>query len=93
MNFAFSNIKFKKHETESWLVVTGDTTNNSDKSYSSALFRVTLFTKNTPIGHTNFTVNGFSSGQTRSFVVEFYDLDYKLLSSKLRCEIFAEHAY
>ncbi len=94
MNFSYSNIKFKKHELERWLIVTGEAINNTNKNFSSVVFKLTLFTRNTPIGSTGLTINGFSAGQVRPFEAEFYDLDYNLISgAKLRCEFFAEHAY
>ena len=94
MNFSYSDIKFKKHEMENWLVVSGEVINNSNKNYSSVAFKLTLFTGNTPIGTTALTINGFTAGQVRPFESQFYDLDYQLISNtKLRCEIFAEQAY
>lgn len=75
-------------------MVTGEVINNSNQGYSSAVFKLTLFTRNTPIGSTALTINGFSAGQVRPFEAQFYDLDFKLISgAKFRCEIFPEQAY
>lgn|GEM_PF-1016406 len=93
MNFSYGNIKIKKHEINNWIVVSAEVTNNTNKSYSAVLFRITIFNKNTPIAHKTVVINGFSAGQTRTFETEFTDIEYGFISGSLRCDIFPENAY
>ncbi len=93
MYFAFSNIKFKKHSAENWLVISGEITNNAGKNFQAVVFRLVIFNKNTPICNTTFTINGFHIGQTKTFERQVGELEYKIVPEISRYEIYAESAY
>ncbi|MDD2689780.1 MAG: hypothetical protein PHT41_06500 [Candidatus Omnitrophica bacterium] len=92
--FTYENITFKRHGASESLVVGGDIVNRSGRNYNSVVFRVVLFVKNTPVGSEVVTINGFLSGQTRSFEKPIGDLEYsKIANSITQCDIYAESAY
>jgi proteasome assembly chaperone (PAC2) family protein len=92
-NFEYRKVAYKKDEG-GWLIVTGEITNRSGKSYNSVVFRIILFIKNIPIGNAVLTMNGFYNGQTRTFEKQMTDLEYhKLIDKITQWEIYAESAY
>lgn len=93
MNFAFGHVKFKKHQQESWLVMTGEVINNNGKHFNAVVFRAAVFIKNIPVGNGVFTINGFYNGQTRTFETRIGELEAKIIPEITRYEIYAETAY
>ncbi len=93
MNFSYNNFKFKKHEAENWLIITGEITNNSGKNYNAVVFRLVVFIKAIPIANAAIIINGFYAGQTRTFESRVAELEYKIIPEITRYDIYAESAY
>lgn len=93
-NFIYRNIAFKKYEQSEYLVMRGEITNKTGKDYNSVVFRIILFIKNRPHGYGIATINGFNSGQTRSFETLISELNYaEVIKDITGFEIFPESAY
>jgi len=93
MTFSFQNVKFVKHAQEDGLMIAGEVSNNSGKSYSSVVFVAIVFVKNLPVGNVTFPINGFHVGQTKTFEVRVGELEFSRASEITRYEIYAESAY
>jgi hypothetical protein len=93
MRFAYKDIKFQKHAQENWLVVAGEITNSTGRSYHAVVFRGIVFIKTVPVANVAICINGFLAGQTRTFEVRVAELEYKILPEITRYEIYAESAY
>ena len=93
MNFSYDNIKFKKENEGTGLLMFGEVTNNTGRSYHSVVFRVVIFIKTISVANIVVTVNGFAIGQTKTFEHRFEDLEYKIIPEITRYEMYAESAY
>ena len=93
MTFSFQNVKFGKHSQENGLMLSGEVSNTSGKSYSSVVFVAIVFIKNFPAGTVTFPINGFNVGQTKTFEVRVGELEFSRASEITRYEIYAESAY
>lgn len=93
-NFVYNNVTFKKYDQDIWLVVKGDITNRSGKSYHAVVFRIVLFINALPICNTVVTINGFHNGQTRTFEKPIQEIEYTKVVDKItKYDIYAESAY
>jgi hypothetical protein len=92
-NFLVTNILFEKDKISNSLVVTGEITNKTGKDYSAVVFRVIVFIREKPMGHTMMTLNGFSNGETKMFAKLVREVDFRKITQSARCEIIAESAY
>lgn len=81
--FSFDNVIFKKDSSEDALAIHGDITNDSNRDYSSAVFRLVVLAKESPLGHIMITINGFNKGRTRHFEKTLYRLTYSEVSRKI----------
>ncbi len=93
MHFIYTNIQLKKDKEENRLLMTGEVTNTSGKSYNTVVFRAALFIKNIPVGNVTFAVKGIRPKQLKTFSVRVGELDYKLIPEISRYEIYPESAY
>ncbi|MFA4842695.1 MAG: hypothetical protein WC658_02550 [Candidatus Omnitrophota bacterium] len=93
-NFRYQNITYKKETEGNGLMVKGEITNNSGRSYNSVVFRLVLFIKSVPIGSAGITINGFVSGQTRTFEKKVAELEYNhVIKDITNYDIYAESGY
>ena len=93
-NFSYNNIVFKKDSHGEGLVARGEITNKTGRDFHSVVFRLVLFIKNIPIGDVAVTINGFNSGQTRTFEKQVGELVYsKVIKDISRYEIFPDSGY
>ena len=93
LNFPYNNFKFKKHEQESYLMVTGEITNNTGRNYNAVVFRMVVFIKTIPIANVAIIVNGFYANQTKPVEVRVGELEYRIIPEITRYDIYAESAY
>lgn len=93
-NFQYQNVTYEKEPEGNGLVVKGEITNNSGRTYNSVVFRMTLFIKSIPIGNTTITVNGFIHGQTRAFEKKIAELEYSSVVKDItNYDIYVESGY
>ncbi len=93
ISFSSYNIKYRKHPTEQWVVVSGDLRNESPRSYHTAAFRLKLFAGQECIGSTIVKVQGFASKATRSFEVVVEGVHFNMASNITRSELVLETVY
>ncbi len=93
MNFTYGNVKFRKQEEGFGLMMEGEITNNSGRSFDSVVFRIVVFIKTVPIASIALTINGFAIGQTKTFERRVEELEYKITPEITRYEIYPESAY
>jgi proteasome assembly chaperone (PAC2) family protein len=92
--FRYQNITYKREHQGEGLVVSGEITNASGRSYHSVVFRIVLFIKSIPIGNAVITINGFINGQTRTFEKRVGDLAYnKVIQEITNYDIYPESGY
>ena len=93
-NFSYYHIEIEKSENTKEIVVKGEVTNNSDKSYSTVAVRVILFKKNVTIANVVLTVNGLPAGATKAFKKTIDDLEYDQVGKDInRYDIYTETAF
>ena len=93
MNFTYGNVKFKRQEEGTGLMMTVEITNNSGRNFNSVVFRIVVFIKTMPIASLALTVNGFAMGQTKVFERRIEELEYKITPEITRYEVYPESAY
>jgi hypothetical protein len=93
-NFRYQNITYKKEHQGDGLMISGEISNASGRSYNSVVFRIVLFIKSIPIGNAVITINGFINGQTRTFEKRVGDLAYnKVIQEITNYDIYPESGY
>jgi len=93
INFSYYSIKFSKHPVEKWVVVSGDIRNETDKSCSTAVFRIKIYVENECLGSGILKLPGFRAKSTKSFEVMVEGVHHQMISKISRCEILFETAY
>jgi hypothetical protein len=81
--FSFENVNFRKDNSEDLLIVSGEVTNKTGRDYSSVVFRLIVFAKDIPLGHTLVTINGFGNGRMKRFERRFESLIYSQVNTKI----------
>lgn len=93
-NLSYYHIEIEEASETKEVVVKGEVTNNSDKSYSSVAVRVILFKKSVTIANVVFTINGLNAGATKAFRRVIEDLDYRQVGREItRYDIYTETAF
>ncbi len=76
------------------IILKGEVTNNSSKSYNTVAVRIVLFIKNMSIVNEVFIVNGLLKGSTKAFERVIYELKAdQTVEDILRYEIFTDNCY
>ena len=93
-NFSYYHVEIAKSDNSKEVVVTGEITNNSDKSYSTVAVRIVLFKKNVTVASVIFTVNGLPAGASKAFKKTIEDLEYEQVGKDInRYDIYTETAF
>ena len=93
-NLDYHNIKIEKYENTDQIVVRGEISNNSGRSYNAVAVRLVIFIKNIAIANVVFTINGLLKGANREFEKIIDDLEYEQVAKDItRYEIYTESAY
>ena len=94
INLQFFNIKIDKSKETKEVVVKGEVSNKSDRSYNTVAVRIILFVKNISIANVIVLVNGLSAGTTKEFEKTVEELQYDAIAKDItRYEIYTESAY
>ena len=95
LNFKFQNIKVEKGNIgANEVVVRGEVTNRSGRSYNTVAARIVVFVKNMAISNTVFAINGLSAGSTKQFEKVIEDLAYSQVGKDITsCEITVDSAF
>jgi hypothetical protein len=92
--FDFYNVKIEKAEGSNDLIIKGEITNRSGRSYNAVAIRAILFVKNIQIVNAVVVVNGLLVGQTKRFEKTIEELEYdKVYKDITRYEMYIESAY
>ncbi|MDD5561053.1 MAG: FxLYD domain-containing protein [Candidatus Omnitrophica bacterium] len=93
-NLSYHNIKIAKSEHTKEVVVEGEVSNHTEKSYATVAVRVVLFIKNITVANMVFTINGLPAGGTRPFKKTIDDLEYEQVGKDInRYDIYTESAF
>ena len=93
-NLEYHHIKIGEYKNTNQMVIKGEVTNNSGKSYSAVAVRVIVFIKNIAIANVVFTINGLLNGANKEFEKIFEDLEYRRIAKDItRYEMYTESAY
>ncbi|MFA4992450.1 MAG: FxLYD domain-containing protein [Candidatus Omnitrophota bacterium] len=93
-NLSYHNIVIAKSDNTKEVVVKGEVTNNTDKSFSTVGVRIVLFIRSVTVANMVFTLNGLPSGSTKAFKKTIDDLDYEQVGRDInRFDIYTETAF
>lgn len=92
-NFPFYNVTFKRKGDGKWVFAEGEIENNTNKDYSVALFRISVFDKNILIWTGPLKIKGFKKRQHKPFEILMEGLNYYSLSTISRYDIYFESGY
>jgi hypothetical protein len=93
-NFSYYHVEIGKSENTKDVVVKGEITNNTDKSYNTVAVRVILYKKNVTITNVVFMVHGLSAGATKAFERTIEELQYEQVSEDIsHYDIYTETAF
>jgi hypothetical protein len=93
-NFSYYHIEIEEASDTKEVVVKGEVTNSSDKSYATVAVRIVLFKKNVTVANVVFTINGLPAGGTRAFKKTIEELDYQQVGKDIsRYDIYTETAF
>ena len=94
INLQFFNIKIDKSKETKEVVIKGEVSNRTDRSYTAVALRIILFVKNIAIANVIVLVNGLSAGTTKEFEKTVDELQYDAIAKDItRYEIYTESAY
>jgi len=90
----YYNVKLEQFRNSNRVILKGELTNTSGKSYSTVAVRVMLFVKNSVAVNEVFLINNLPNGTTKAFERHIYDLPPgQAFGDITRYEIFTENCY
>lgn len=93
-NLEYYHVKVERFKSSNQVILKGEITNNSGKSYAAVAVRAMLFVKNVIAVNEVFLVNDLPSGATKAFERHIYDLlPDQSLDDITRYELFTENCY
>jgi hypothetical protein len=92
-NFELSNVNFTKKGGGNWVFIGGDILNNSNRSYVSAVFKISVFEKTHLLWTGPLRVRNFKRRQSRSFELQLESVGYEFVPRISKCELFFESGY
>jgi hypothetical protein len=92
-NFDLLSVNFTKKGGGHWIFMSGEIANNSNKSYTSAVFRLSVFERSFLLWTGVIRVRNFRKRQTRPFDVLMEGLGREFMPRISRYEIFFESGY
>ena len=93
-NFNYFHIEIEEASDTKEVVVKGEVSNNSDKSYATVAVRIVLFKKSVTVANVVFTIHGLSAGTTKAFQKTIEELNYEQIGRDIsRYDIYTETAF
>jgi hypothetical protein len=93
-SLAYHNIKVERFKNSNRLILKGEITNDSGKSYNTIAVRIILFVKNVIVVNEVFPIHDMPNGTTKAFERHIYDLlPGQSLNDITRQELFTENCY
>ena len=90
----YHNVKIEKFKDSNRLILKGEITNDSGKSYNAVAVRIILFIKNTITVNEVFLINDLPDGATKAFERHIYDLLLnQTINDITRYDLFTENCY
>ena len=90
----YHNVKIEKFKGSNRLILKGEITNDSGKSYNTVAVRVILFIKNIITVNEVFAMHDLPHGATKAFERYIYDLSpEQTVNDITRYELFTENCY
>ena len=93
-SITYHNVKIEKFKNSNRIILKGEITNDSGKSYNSVAVRVMLFVNNIITVNEVFLIHDLPDGTTKAFERHIYDLIFgQSLDDITRYELFTESCY
>jgi hypothetical protein len=90
----YHNVKLERFKASNRVILKGEVTNESGKSYNTVAVRVMLFVKNVITVNEVFLVHDLPSGTTKAFERHIYDLTPgQSFDDITRYELFTENCF
>ncbi len=83
MSFPVYNVQFEVLTDENYTEIKGQIANETNRNYSTALFKIFVYSRETTICKGNIKVHEFHAGQTKSFeaILELHRLRIPKISA------------
>jgi len=92
-SFELINVNFSRKGAGHWVFIDGEIINNSNRSYVSAVFKISVFEKTHLLWTGPLRVRNFKKRQTRAFELQMENLGREFLPRISKCELFFESGY
>jgi hypothetical protein len=90
----YHNIKIERFKNSNQVILKGEVSNDTGKSYNSVAIRIMLFIKNVITVNEVFLVHDLQAGITKAFERHIYDLlPGQSFEDITRYELFTENCY
>ncbi|HNW39302.1 MAG TPA: hypothetical protein PL125_00645 [Candidatus Omnitrophota bacterium] len=90
----YHNVKIERFKNSNRIILKGEITNDSGKSFNSVAVRVMLFVRNVIVVNEVFLINDLPHGATKVFERHLYDLlPDQSIEDITRYELFTENCY
>lgn len=90
----YHNVKIERFKNSNRLILKGEITNDSGKSYNAVAVRAMLFVKNVIVVNEVFSINDLPYKATKAFERHIYDLlPGQSFEDITRYELFTENCY
>jgi len=94
INLEYYNINFERSKETGDIIIRGEVSNKTAKSYAAIALRMIIFVKNIAIANVIILINGLNAGTTKGFEKIVEDLKYDGIAKDIkRYEIYLESAY
>jgi hypothetical protein len=91
--FSYYNVSYYAHPVENCVVAKGYIRNESNRSYTTAVFLAKIFNGSETVGSAYIKLHGFETKKTKAFEVKFENALAVDMPKISRCEIFMESAF
>jgi len=91
--FSYYNIKFKKHPIEAGILVMGDIRNESDKNFTTTVFRIKIFIGQEVAGSCILKLPGFRKKTTKAFETLVESVHHAMIPKITKCEIIFDSTF
>ena len=92
-NFSLYNVSFKRKGTGRWVFMSGEITNNLKRDYTSTVFKLSVFERDTILWSGSIKIRNFRKGHTKPFEVLMDGLVHNITPRISRYEIYFESGY
>jgi hypothetical protein len=92
-NFELLNVEYSRKGGGHWVFLKGEIFNNSSRTYTSAVFKLSVFEHTHLLWTGPLRVRNFKKRHTRPFELQMETLRAELIPRISKCELFFESGY